>query len=161
MFYFTCNESKIYESLTFWNKLQEKNYFFTIFKLFETCISPHTSELIRLHLSSVTSSLNTSNPVPLEAHASHCSTMFHRWCCVLWIMSCSKPSTYFFVPVILVHVDLNFSCPKNAFPEVVWLFNPLGSEVILGPLRCVLISATYKVNMSFFCIQHKLRYNHM
>ncbi len=28
MFYFTCNESKIYESFTFWNKLQEKNYFF-------------------------------------------------------------------------------------------------------------------------------------
>ncbi len=24
MFYFTCNESKIYESFTFWNKLQEK-----------------------------------------------------------------------------------------------------------------------------------------
>ncbi len=26
MFYFTCNESKIYESFTFWNKLQEKMY---------------------------------------------------------------------------------------------------------------------------------------
>ncbi len=24
MIYFTCNESKIYESFTFWNKLQEK-----------------------------------------------------------------------------------------------------------------------------------------
>ncbi len=24
MFYFTCNESKIYERFTFWNKLQEK-----------------------------------------------------------------------------------------------------------------------------------------
>ncbi len=23
MFYFTCNESRIYESFTFWNKLQE------------------------------------------------------------------------------------------------------------------------------------------
>ncbi len=29
VFYFTCNESKIYESFTFWNKLQEKNYFST------------------------------------------------------------------------------------------------------------------------------------
>ncbi len=29
MFYFTCNESKIYESFTFWNKLQEKMNFFT------------------------------------------------------------------------------------------------------------------------------------
>ncbi len=28
MFYFTCNESKIYESLTFWNNLQEKNELF-------------------------------------------------------------------------------------------------------------------------------------
>ncbi len=28
MFYFTCNESKIYESFTFWNKLQEKNQLF-------------------------------------------------------------------------------------------------------------------------------------
>ncbi len=26
MFYFTCNESKIYESFTFWNKLQEISY---------------------------------------------------------------------------------------------------------------------------------------
>ncbi len=25
MFYFTCNEFKIYESVSFWNKLQEKN----------------------------------------------------------------------------------------------------------------------------------------
>ncbi len=28
MFYCTCNESKIYESFTFWNKLQEKNELF-------------------------------------------------------------------------------------------------------------------------------------
>ncbi len=28
MFYFTCNESKIYESFTFWNNLQE-NFFMT------------------------------------------------------------------------------------------------------------------------------------
>ncbi len=87
-------------------------------------ISLYTSEFFRLLLSSVTSSLNTSDSVPLEAMLmpSHCSTMFHRWCCVLWIMSYSKPSPYFFLPVILVKVDLNFSCPKNTFPEVVWLF---------------------------------------
>ncbi len=74
--------------------------------------------------SSVTSSLNTSDPVPLEAMLmpSHCSTMFLRWCCMLWIMSCSKPSPYFFLPVILVQVDLNFSHPMNAFPEVFWFF---------------------------------------
>ncbi len=28
MFYFTCNESIIYESFTFWNKLQEKKLLF-------------------------------------------------------------------------------------------------------------------------------------
>ncbi len=28
MFYFTFNESKIYENVTFWNKLQEKNLLF-------------------------------------------------------------------------------------------------------------------------------------
>ncbi len=28
MFYFTCNESKIYESFTFWNNLQEKKKLF-------------------------------------------------------------------------------------------------------------------------------------
>ncbi len=31
VFYFTCNESKIYQSFTFWNKLQEKINFFSIF----------------------------------------------------------------------------------------------------------------------------------
>ncbi len=35
MFYFTCNESKIYESFTFWNKLQEKMNFFTTFLFIE------------------------------------------------------------------------------------------------------------------------------
>ncbi len=39
MFYFTCNESKICECFTFWNKLQEKNNFFMIFYFFRcTCI---------------------------------------------------------------------------------------------------------------------------
>ncbi len=34
MFYFTRNENKIYESFTFWNKLQEKNNFHDILILF-------------------------------------------------------------------------------------------------------------------------------
>ncbi len=34
MFCFTCNESKIYESFTFWNKLQEKKNLFTMFYFF-------------------------------------------------------------------------------------------------------------------------------
>ncbi len=33
MFYFTYNDSKIYESFTFWNKLQEKIDFFMDIKL--------------------------------------------------------------------------------------------------------------------------------
>ncbi len=88
-------------------------------------ISLYTSEFIRLLLSSVTSSLNTRNPVPLEAMHAHAITLLHHVSQMMlyaWIMSCSKPSPYFFLPVILEQVDLNFSCPKNAFPEVVWLF---------------------------------------
>ncbi len=30
MFYFTCNESRIYESFNFWNKLQKKELFHDI-----------------------------------------------------------------------------------------------------------------------------------
>ncbi len=30
MFYFTCNESRIYESFTFWNKLQKKKMFLDV-----------------------------------------------------------------------------------------------------------------------------------
>ncbi len=44
----------------------------------------------------------------------HCST-------VMLIMSCSKPSPYSFLLIILVQVYLNSSRPKNAFPEVAWL----------------------------------------
>ncbi len=54
---------------------------------------------------------------PYTLMPSHCSTMFHRWCCMLWIMSWSKPSPYFFFPVILVQVDVNFSRPKNAYMQ--------------------------------------------
>ncbi len=35
MFYFTCNESKIYESFTFWNNLQENMNFFMTFLFIE------------------------------------------------------------------------------------------------------------------------------
>ncbi len=42
MFYFTCNESKIYESFTFWNKLQEKITFSRHSNLLRcTCIDSH------------------------------------------------------------------------------------------------------------------------
>ncbi len=65
---------------------------------------------------------------------SHCSIVFHRWCCMLRIMSCFKPSPYFFLHVILVQGDLNFSCPKNAFPEVVWLFFWPCLHLVVNPL---------------------------
>ncbi len=51
----------------------------------------------------------------------HCSTMFYRWFCMVCIMSSSKPSAYFLLPIILIQVDVNFSHPKNAFPVLVWL----------------------------------------
>lgn len=47
--------------------------------------------------------------------------MFYRWCGILQLMSCSKPSPYFFVPIILVKVDLSFICPKNTNSSKVFL----------------------------------------
>ncbi|MEE6527480.1 hypothetical protein FKM82_028882 [Ascaphus truei] len=44
--------------------------------------------------------------------------MFDRLCGMLQIMSRSKPSPYFFLPIILVQVALSFICPKNAVPEL-------------------------------------------
>ncbi len=116
-------------------------------------ISLYTLELIQLLLSSVTSSLNTSNPVPLEVMLmpSHCSTVLHRWCCVLWIMSCSKPSPYFFLPVILVQVDLNFSHPKNAFPEVVWLFLDVFWHSLIWPCFLLVVNPLYLLSWSLDC----------
>ncbi len=38
MFYFTCNESRIYESFTLWNKLQKKVLFHDIHFFRCTCI---------------------------------------------------------------------------------------------------------------------------
>ncbi len=57
----------------------------------------------------------------------HAITLLHHvsqmMLCMIWIMSCSKPSPYFFLPVILVQVDLNFSNPNNAFLELVWFLD--------------------------------------
>ncbi len=50
MFYFTCNESKIYKSLIFLNKLQDKMNFFTIFIFFRcTCTRQYPVNNILLH----------------------------------------------------------------------------------------------------------------
>ncbi len=54
-------------------------------------------------------------------------------------MSCSKPPPYFVLPIILVQVDLNSSCPKNVFPELVWL-----------SVRCIIIIFLPKSNLALF-----------
>ncbi len=82
---------------------------------------PVHSEFIRLLLSSVLSrhhwtAVTQSHWKPRHAPASTLLHLFHRWCCMLWIML-FQASPYFFLPVILEQVDLNFSNPKNAFPE--------------------------------------------
>ncbi len=42
MFYFTCNESKIYESFTFWNNLQEIKILIywdaPVYKMYVMCV---------------------------------------------------------------------------------------------------------------------------
>ncbi len=90
-------------------------------------ISLYTSEFFRLLLSSVTSSINTSNPVPLEGMHAHAITLLHH---VSQMMLYALDHELFQAFSILFssrhsgtgQVDLNFSCPKNAFPEVVCLF---------------------------------------
>jgi len=72
------------------------------------------------------SSLNTSNPVPLEAMHAHAFILLHN---VSQMMLYALDHELFQAISILfsshhsgVQVDLNFSRPKNAFPDVFWLF---------------------------------------
>ncbi len=88
-------------------------------------ISLYTSELIRLLLSSVTSSLNTSNPVPLEAMqlmhhtAPPCFTdgvvCFGSWAVPSLLHS-------FFFPSFWYRLILISAVPKNALQKWSWLF---------------------------------------
>lgn len=79
-------------------------------------LHPHFISELHIHLaSSVTSSIHSSDPAPLEA----CMPI-QSLCCMLGIMSCSKCSPYFFLPII--QVDLSFIHPKNGFPKLVWIF---------------------------------------
>lgn len=41
------------------------------------------------------------------------STMFDRWCSMLWSLGCSFPYPYFTLSVILVQVHLGYTSPKN------------------------------------------------
>ncbi len=54
MFYFTCNESKIYESFTFWNNLQEKNELFHDILIYwdaPVCLEPSSSFAFKQNIS--------------------------------------------------------------------------------------------------------------
>ncbi len=55
---------------------------------------------IPIFCSLLPSSLHTSKPSATGSHArSYHAPHVHRWCCTLWIMSCSMHSPYFFLPV--------------------------------------------------------------
>ncbi len=66
-------------------------------------------------------------------------------------MSCSKPSPYFFLPVIVVQVDLNFSHPKNVFPEVVWLFLDIFLQSQIWPCLHLVVNPLYLLWWTLDC----------
>ncbi len=72
MFHFTCNESKIYESFTFWNKLQEKNELFHDILIYwdAPSVSHTLIYLWRPATISTSTATNTQRPLP-SAPASH------------------------------------------------------------------------------------------
>ncbi len=81
-------------------------------------ISQYTSELIRLLLSSVTLSLNTSNPVPLEAMHAH-SIIHHVSQMMLCALHRELFQAFFFLS--FWYRFNSFLPSKECFPEVVWL----------------------------------------
>ncbi len=66
-------------------------------------------------------------------------------------MSCFKPSPYFFLPVILVQVDLNLSHLENIFPEAVWLFSCFWLSLIWPCLHLV-VNPLYLLSCSLLLI---------
>ncbi len=117
-------------------------------------ISLYTSEFIRLLLSSTMSSKNTSNQChwkPCTLMPSHCSTMFHRWCCMLWIMSCSKPSPYFYLPVILTQVDVNFRISKECFSRSGLFKKIFFWQSLIWPCLHLVVNSLYFLSWSFDC----------
>ncbi len=81
-----------------------------------------------------------------------CSSMFHRWCCMLWIMSCSKPSPYCFLPVSLVQVDLNFSHPKNVFSRSGLAFLDVLWQSLIWPFLHLVVNSLYLLLWSLLLI---------
>ncbi len=90
------------------------------FPAFDWIWALYTSEFIRLLLSYVTSSLNTSDPVALEAMHAHAITLPHHVSQMMLYTLDHELFQAFSIPFFKIY--LNFSHPKNAFPEVVWLF---------------------------------------
>lgn len=81
----------------------------------------NTSKYLLLLLPAVTSSVNTSEPIPLATHPYPWHNTATRWCERPWIMSSFFPSPYPSLPIILVQVP-DFICQKNLIPELKKLF---------------------------------------
>ncbi len=80
-------------------------------------ISLYTWEFFQLLLSSVTSSLNTSNPVPLEAMHAHAITLLHH---VSQMMLCALDHELFQAFFRLIFISECFSRSGLAFLDVFW-----------------------------------------
>ncbi len=120
-------------------------------------ISLYTSEFFRLLLSYVTSSLNTSNPVPLEAMHAHAITLLHHVSQMMFYAldhELFQDFSILFLLVILVQVDLNFSHPKNAFPEVVWLFQMFFWQSLIWSCLHLVVNHLYLLSWSLLLIVH-------
>ncbi len=88
---------------------------------------------------------------PCTLMPSHCSTMFHRWCCMLWIMSCSKPSPYFCLPVILIQVDVNFRISKECFSRSGLFKKIFFCQSLIWPCLHLVVNSLYFLSWSFDC----------
>ncbi len=100
------------------------------------------------------SSLNTRNPLLLEAiHAPAITLLHHLSQMMLYALSCSKPSPYFFSSHRSgTQVDLNFIRPKNVFSEVVWLFLGVFWQSLIWPCLYYVVNTLYLLLWSLLLI---------
>lgn len=90
------------------------------------------------------------------------STIFNRWCDMLWFMIPSFPSPHPSLPILLVHVNLGFNCIKNLVPELgrVFFFTKernlwSSTLVILAGLLSLLVLLTSSLH-SFFLRMYQI-----
>ncbi len=104
-----------------------------------------------LLLSAVLSSLNISKCQwkPCTLMPSHCYTMFHRCCFMLWIMSCSKPSPYFFLLSFWYRLILISAIQRMLFLKWSGFFRCLLAKSNLG-LHLV-VNPLYLLSWSLLC----------